>query len=327
MTSKPAAPPVTNNGPASAQGPLTFRDLGQSLNDVASLAQRNPTETAFMRYRLTLDDRHEQEPALAWRSLDSICPYAISAIIHSEDPLFFRHNGFWWAEIRRQLKKSRLPGRVRGVSTITQQLSRNLFLRPERTWKRKVFEALLTAQIEHSLTKARILELYLNVIELGPGVWGLESATQHYFGHSADSLSPFEAVFLASLLPAPRTPINGRNGARVLRAQRRLTSLLYGSGIISRTVERDTFALIDDLEAWIRTGTQISTFLSQQRLRRDCTNFSDPQLSALLVLNKECGVAQRAHYEHFLRQEVSCIRGISAWPEWWVAPRNADLIS
>ncbi|MBA3655734.1 MAG: transglycosylase domain-containing protein [Gemmatimonadaceae bacterium] len=279
-----------------------------------------------MRYRSNIDGTAHQEPSLSWRSLDSICPYAISAIIHSEDPLFFRHNGFWWAEIRRQLRKSRRPGLVRGVSTITQQLSRNLFLRPERTWKRKAFEALITAQIEHALPKTRILELYLNIIELGSGVWGIESASQHHFGHSSESLSIFEAVFLASLLPAPRAPLTARNGARAVRAQRRLTSLLYGSGIISRTVERETFALIDDLEAWIRTGAQISTFLSQQQFRRDASHLPSPRLSASIVLQNHCGVAQRGHYEHFLRQEVSCIRGISAWPEWWRPPRNDEVV-
>ncbi len=274
-----------------------------------------------MRHRSNLEGMGGVPPLL-WRSLESVCPYAISAIIHSEDPLFFRHKGFWWAEVRRQLKKSRLPGRVRGVSTITQQLSRNLFLRPERTWKRKVFEALITAQIEHSLSKTRILELYLNVIELGPRIWGVEPAARYYFNHSADDLTPFEAVFLASLLPAPRAKLVGRNGARAIRAQRRLTSLLYGSGTISHTVERDTFARVDDLEAWIRTHAEIGPFFAEQRLHRPTKEVGRQRLSAPEVIKKECGVSQRASYEHYLRQEVSYIRGITGWPEWWTPPRD-----
>ena len=122
-----------------------------------------------------------------------------------EDIGFFSHHGFEHREIRSSLEEAweerRLP---RGASTITQQLAKNLWLSPSRNPLRKVKEAALTWQLERQLSKRRILELYLNVVELGPGIYGAEAAARHYFGKSARSLSTHEAAQLAASLPNPR---------------------------------------------------------------------------------------------------------------------------
>lgn len=302
------------------QGRLTFRELGDALNTIEALADTNPHETAFMRYRVAQGGKASTLSKNAWRSWDAVSPYALCAIVQSEDPLFFRHNGFWWAEVRRQIRKARAPWKARGVSTITQQLARNLFLRPERTLKRKFYEALITAQLEHTLPKTRILELHLNVVEWGVGVWGIEAASLKYFQHSSNQMSPFEAVFLASLLPAPLLPLTGANAVRAIRAQRRLTSLLYGSGIISHTVEGETFTRINQLEAVIKGGGDVAEFLIATddicRYRADV----GPSLNAAQVVRVECGLAQRIQFEYFVRESVSHIRGITVWPEWWSPP-------
>ena len=140
-----------------------------------------------------------------WTPLAAVSPYLIHAVVGHEDGGFFGHEGFAVYAIRGALKRNLQEGRyVVGASTITMQLAKNLFLRREKTLARKVQEVLLTWWLESALTKAEILELYLNVIEYSPGVYGVTRAAEHYFGREPRELSPTESAYLATILPNPK---------------------------------------------------------------------------------------------------------------------------
>jgi monofunctional biosynthetic peptidoglycan transglycosylase len=166
-----------------------------------------PRETAFMAQRMEQARAKNPHASLAYRWV----PYArISihlkrAMIAAEDAKFVDHRGFDWGGIRKALEKNRRGGRiVAGGSTITQQLAKNLFLSPAKSYARKAEEAAVTVLLEAMLPKQRILELYLNVIEWGDGVFGAEAAAQRYFGVPAAQLSAAQAARLAAMAPSPR---------------------------------------------------------------------------------------------------------------------------
>ncbi|MGM0575787.1 MAG: transglycosylase domain-containing protein [Myxococcota bacterium] len=141
----------------------------------------------------------------AWVSLDDISDYMVKAVTTTEDGTFFDHEGFAPFAIRRSLIENLEEGEfVRGASTISQQVAKNLFLSREKTISRKLQEMFITWQLESVLEKERIMELYLNVIEWGPGVYGIREAAAYYFGKYPADLSCLEAVFLASLIPSPK---------------------------------------------------------------------------------------------------------------------------
>jgi monofunctional glycosyltransferase len=139
-----------------------------------------------------------------WRSLDDISPRLVEAVIASEDSTFCAHRGFDMKAIEKALKANERGGRVRGGSTISQQTAKNVFLWPGRDWIRKGLEAGYTVLIETLWGKRRIMEVYLNVAEWAPGVYGAEAAARHWFGKSAADLTPREAARLAAILPSPR---------------------------------------------------------------------------------------------------------------------------
>ena len=132
-----------------------------------------------------------------------INPDIISAVVVSEDASFYKHHGFDERELREALLQNVREGEGRGASTITQQVVKNLFLSGERTLTRKVREAVLTFSLEQVLDKPRIMEIYLNLAEFGPGVYGVRDAAHHYFGTSSGRLNTMECVFIATLLPSP----------------------------------------------------------------------------------------------------------------------------
>ena len=143
-------------------------------------------------------------PDYRWRSLEQISPHLPRAVVAAEDARFFQHRGFDWKEVREARNQARaadLP--VRGASTLTHQLIKNLFFTTHRNPVRKVFEWALTPPAEWILGKDRILELYVNVVELGPGVYGAESAARYHYGIPAADLSRDQAMRLAAILPAP----------------------------------------------------------------------------------------------------------------------------
>jgi monofunctional glycosyltransferase len=139
-----------------------------------------------------------------WRSLDDISPRLVSAVIAAEDARFCSHRGFDFQAIEDALKANEQGRRMRGGSTISQQTAKNVFLWPGRDWVRKGLEAGYTVLIETIWGKRRIVEVYLNVAEMAPGVYGAEAAAQHWFGKSASDLSAREAARLAAILPSPR---------------------------------------------------------------------------------------------------------------------------
>jgi len=140
-----------------------------------------------------------------WVPRQAISDELALAVIAAEDQNFPKHRGFDAAEIRKAIDTHRQGGRLRGASTITQQLARNLYLWPRRSWVRKALEMWFAGWLEVSLSKQRILELYLNVIELGEGVYGAEAGARHHFDRPASELTPQQAALLAGVLPAPRS--------------------------------------------------------------------------------------------------------------------------
>lgn len=140
-----------------------------------------------------------------WRPMGRISPDLARAVIASEDNLFCEHLGFDLTALRSEVERALAGERPRGASTLTQQTAKNLFLWPGRDLARKLLEAWLAPQLELILGKQRILELYLNIAELGPGIYGAEAASQAWFDKPASDLSPAEAARLAVILPAPVT--------------------------------------------------------------------------------------------------------------------------
>jgi monofunctional biosynthetic peptidoglycan transglycosylase len=139
-----------------------------------------------------------------WVPLRRISPHAVGAVLALEDTTFCTHAGIDWAQMREAAADYLKGERVRGASTITMQTARNLFLWPGRSVVRKALEAPLTTLLEAVWDKRRILEVYLNIIEWGPGIYGIEEASQTYFRKSAADLGPHEAGLLAAVLPNPR---------------------------------------------------------------------------------------------------------------------------
>lgn len=139
-----------------------------------------------------------------WVPAHRIAPSLRAAVVASEDQRFFEHGGFDWQAMQSAVGEWRGGDRLRGASTISQQVAKNLFLWPGRSFVRKGLEAWLTLWIEWLWPKQRILEVYLNVAELGDGVFGAEAAARHHFGRSAAQLGPGESALLAAMLPSPR---------------------------------------------------------------------------------------------------------------------------
>jgi monofunctional biosynthetic peptidoglycan transglycosylase len=173
----------------------------------ARLLVERPATTAFIeRYRASQRAVHKDD-RVQWIVVPyaAISPDLKRAVIVAEDANFFSHRGFDLGELRKALGGAIEEGeRPRGASTITQQLVKNLWLSPSRNPLRKVKEAILTWQLERALPKRRILDLYLNVAEFGPGLYGAEAAARHYFGKPAAALDAREAAQLAASLPVPR---------------------------------------------------------------------------------------------------------------------------
>ena len=167
----------------------------------------DPGTTAFMHARLAR--LHDKNPHAVlqyqWVAYDRIAVSLKRAIVAAEDAKFLDHDGFDWEGIQKAYEKNRKQGKiVSGGSTISQQLAKNLFLSGERTWWRKAQEAVITVMIEAVMTKRRILEIYLNVIEWGNGVFGAEAAAHYHFNVAVTDLSAEQAAQLAAMVPSPR---------------------------------------------------------------------------------------------------------------------------
>lgn len=152
--------------------------------------------------QLVKSERHPP-PAYIWRPLDSISPHLQQAVLAGEDQRFLNHNGFDMVEIRQALKDIFREQKIRGASTISMQTARTVYLLPDRGLTRKILEAYYTLLIELIWPKKRILEIYLNTVDWGPGIMGAEAASMKYFQRHADQLTRRQAALLAAILPNP----------------------------------------------------------------------------------------------------------------------------
>lgn len=194
-----------------------------TLPDVRTLARTNPTTTAFIELRAA--EAHAQgHPARReqrWVSYDRISPELKRAVLVAEDSAFWQHDGVDLDQLKESIETNLEQGRfARGASTITQQLAKNLYLSPARTPARKLRELIIARRLEAALSKRRILELYLNVVEWGDGIYGVEAAARAYFRKPASLLNRPEAALLAAALVNPRALTPAHPGARLLRRQR-----------------------------------------------------------------------------------------------------------
>lgn len=218
--------------------------------DISRLRTENPTTTSLIEYRLAEARAEGREPKkfMIWVPIEQISPNLQRAVIAGEDSRFFEHNGFDWDAIEKAWDEAvkegereakaegdydpndwipPMPSFKRGASTISQQLVKNLYLSEERSFLRKAREAVYTYFLERTLSKKRILEIYLNVIEWGDGIYGAEAAARTYFKKSASDLTREESAFLAAMIPSPLNIFNpAKNRKRVIRRQRVILKLM-----------------------------------------------------------------------------------------------------
>ena len=197
----------------------------------------NPGSTAMMEQRAKEASARGEEPrqVQTWVPYDRISQNLVRAVLAGEDSRFFDHAGFDWDEIKKALEKDWNEGRFkRGASTISQQLAKNLFLSTSKNPVRKLHEALITWEMEVILGKRRIIEIYLNVIEWGDGVYGAEAAARRYFNTSAASLSADQAAFLSAIIPSPNGAYNPSTHRRKVERRKNLISRLMHHVVIPK---------------------------------------------------------------------------------------------
>jgi monofunctional biosynthetic peptidoglycan transglycosylase len=188
----------------------------------------DPPTSGFMLVDKHINGRSIQHQ---WIAAEHIPVHLKLAVIASEDQNFPNHYGFDVAQIRAAVETHRQGGRLRGASTISQQLVRNLYLWPQRSWLRKGLEFSLTPPIELFVPKARMLDIYLNVVEFDTGVYGAEAASQHHFGKPARSMTRQEAALLAAVLPAPKRLNAGAPDASLLQRQQWILGQMDNLGL------------------------------------------------------------------------------------------------
>ena len=207
--------------------------------EVRALQKRNPGLTGVMRQR---EDEaraanRKARRVQAWVPIGQVSRHLIQAVVTAEDPKFFGHEGVDWEAVQESFETNlRKHAFARGGSTITQQVAKNVFFTTRKSVTRKLRELVVARWLEEDLSKRRILEIYLNVIEWGDGVYGCQAAAQRYYGKPAAALSVEEAAGLAAMIPSPRR-INPRvNPARHARAQKRILWLMARAGYVKRDV-------------------------------------------------------------------------------------------
>ena len=220
--------------------------VSAGLPPVGDLSRRAPAETSLMRARAREAREHGQPVRVEqrWVPYERISPLLRRAVLIAEDDAFYDHGGLDWNEMRASARANVGRGRViRGGSTITQQLAKNLYLGEERTITRKLKEALLAVRLERALSKRRIFELYLNLIEWGPGVYGAEAAARHWFGHPAAALTPREAALLAAIIINPRkfSPLDPPR--RIERRTKMILGRMHGRGFLTDTQYAEALGL------------------------------------------------------------------------------------
>ena len=193
-----------------------------TLPDVRVLRKQTPERTSFMRLRdrEAIDEGKTPHFSHRWVSYSRISPTLVRAVLVTEDAAFYQHEGVDFDELRASMEVNWAKGQfVRGGSTITQQLAKNLYLTPSRNPYRKLAELFITRRLEVELPKGRILELYLNLIEWGDGIWGAEAAARTYFGVPASALTPEQSALLAGAIINPRVYRPSHPNARLRSRQ------------------------------------------------------------------------------------------------------------
>lgn len=206
--------------------------------DVARLAAERPSTTAFMEQRKRELAKKGESGPLQWQwvAYDGISPNLRRAVLVSEDSSFYEHEGVDVEAMKDAFERNWKRGRVtHGGSTITQQLAKNLYLSPSRNPLRKLREYFLARSLEKHLSKKRILEIYLNVVELGERVYGAQAGARHHFGKPASSLSASEAALLAGCLPNPRVMNPSEPNKRLRARQRTILSRMRRWGVAAET--------------------------------------------------------------------------------------------
>jgi len=208
-----------------------------SVPDLCDLNKRNPRTTAFMEDRKEEWDEHDLKRKIdqKWVPLSAISKNLKNAVVVTEDPNFYHHHGIDFYAIRMAMERNMEEGEiVSGASTITQQLMKNLYLSPSRNPLRKWKEAILTLRVERCVKKNRILEIYLNVIEWGESIYGVEAASRRYFGKSASSLDPAESALLTAMIPNPIAYNPHRYNPRLVKRKNLTLKLMWRAGMLSK---------------------------------------------------------------------------------------------
>jgi monofunctional biosynthetic peptidoglycan transglycosylase len=202
-------------------------------NSLQDLRKENPGITALMQQRMDEAESAGKKFSLqqTWVPLSKISPYLVHAVITSEDGTFYEHAGIDWYELEESIEKNMEKGKpARGGSTITQQLSKNLFFSTSKSYGRKAKELIVALRMERQLPKKRILEIYLNIIEWGDGIFGAEAASRKYFGKSAAFLTREEAARMAAVIPSPLKHAPNAGSAYVLRRSSLILSRMASRG-------------------------------------------------------------------------------------------------
>jgi monofunctional biosynthetic peptidoglycan transglycosylase len=226
--------------------------LWTALPDPTPLARTDPGTTALIEQRRAeaAAKRRPYRVRRTWVPLERVPPHAIAALLLSEDAGFYGHGGVDWAAMRAAAEHDLKVGRfARGASTLTQQLAKNLWLGTRKSLGRKAREAVLAWKLERALSKRRILALYLNVVELGEGVFGIEAGARARFGVGAADLSPAQAVVLVSMLPAPLRVDLARPSTWLKRRSRRLLDTLHATGRLDDAAHRRAAAELERILA------------------------------------------------------------------------------
>jgi monofunctional biosynthetic peptidoglycan transglycosylase len=208
--------------------------------DLSKLKKGNPQKTALMEYR----EKESKEKGKRfrinqiWVRLSNISPYLVKAVLIAEDDKFWIHEGFDYEAIQKAIEKDIKAGKFKfGGSTISQQLARNLYLSPAKNPLRKMREAIITWRMERVLSKRRILELYLNLVEWGEGIFGVEAASRYYYGKPSSELIPQEAARLAAVLPSPRRYNPAGDQRYVVNRSNAIYNIMIQRGIIAPEYE------------------------------------------------------------------------------------------
>lgn len=249
--------------------------------DINELQSKDPIPTAFMQYRVEQYKAEDKNITLdqRWVPLDKISPYVIKAVLISEDDKFWKHEGFDAEALESAFEKNLKEGKFSfGGSTVSQQLSKNLYLSPSKNPIRKIKEAIITWRIEKTLSKKRIIELYLNIAEWGEGIFGIEAAARHYFKKNAKQLTALEAAKLAAVLPNPIVFNPLGNQSFVTKKSKRIYKIMLKRGIVipefKEVMQTTTQGIVDVNESLNTHETNTSSLQTIQPQSSEDSNQS-----------------------------------------------------